>query len=81
MPKRKVHRCPCEKYRSEASSSEKIQHPQINHLVRPLDEQQRRWYVAVKANRFGESGVSLLAQITGLVGMEWAGPYPTAFTI
>jgi hypothetical protein len=31
-----------------------------------LDEQQRRWYVALEAGRVGEGGVSLLAQITGM---------------
>jgi len=31
-----------------------------------LDEQQRRWFVAVEANRHGYGGVRLLAQITGM---------------
>lgn len=66
MPKQKIHQCPCEKCRSETSSNEKTQHHQINLLVSRLDEQQRRWYVAVEANRLGERGVSLLAQITGM---------------
>lgn len=38
----------------------------MNLLVRRLDEQQRRWYVAVEANRIGRGGVRLLSQITGL---------------
>jgi hypothetical protein len=66
MPKRKVYQCQCEKCQSEANSSEKIQHQQINLFLSRLDEQQRRWYVALEANRLGEGGVSLLAQITGL---------------
>ena len=41
-------------------------HRQINLLLSRLDEQQRRWYVAVEANRMGVGGVRLLAQITGL---------------
>ena len=37
------------------------------HLrLRRLDEQQRRWYVAVESNRIGAGGDRLLAQITGL---------------
>jgi hypothetical protein len=66
MPKRKIHRCQCEKCQSEASSSEKTQHQQINLFLSRLDEQQRRWYVALEANRLGEGGVSLLAQISGM---------------
>ena len=31
-----------------------------------LDEQQRRWFVAVEANRYGYGGIRLLSQITGL---------------
>lgn len=31
-----------------------------------LDEQQRRWYAAVEANRRGHGGIALVSQITGL---------------
>lgn len=31
-----------------------------------LDEQQRRWFVAVEANRISWGGVRLLSQITGM---------------
>jgi hypothetical protein len=39
---------------------------QINLLVSRLDEQQRRWFVAVEANRHGYGGVRLLSQFTGM---------------
>ena len=39
---------------------------QMNLLLSRLDEQQRRWYVAVEANRVGHGGVSLLSLITGM---------------
>jgi hypothetical protein len=35
-------------------------------LASRLDEQQRRWFVAVEANRHGYGGVRLLSQITGM---------------
>ena len=35
-------------------------------LLSRLDEQQRRWYVAVEANRIGHGGIRLLSQITGM---------------
>ena len=38
----------------------------MNMLLSRLDEQQRRWYVAVEANRVGYGGIRLLSQITGL---------------
>jgi hypothetical protein len=38
----------------------------MNLLLSRLDEQQRRWYVAVESNRMGTDGDRLLAQITGL---------------
>ena len=38
----------------------------MNLLLSRLDEQQRRWYVAVEANRIGHGGVRWLSQITGL---------------
>jgi hypothetical protein len=31
-----------------------------------LDEQQRRWYAGVEANRHGRGGTRLVSQITGL---------------
>lgn len=38
----------------------------MNILVSRLDEQQRRWYLALEANKLGHGGVSLMAQISGL---------------
>ncbi len=38
----------------------------MNLLLSRLDEQQRRWYVAVEAKRIGHGGVRLLSQITGI---------------
>jgi hypothetical protein len=41
-------------------------HHQINVVMSRLDEQQRRWYAAVEANRRGHGGLTLVSQITGL---------------
>jgi len=38
----------------------------MNLLLSRLDEQQRRWYVGVEANRMGHGGIRLLSQITGM---------------
>ena len=41
-------------------------HRQINLLVSRLDEAQRRWFVALEANRYGRGGTRRLAMITGM---------------
>jgi hypothetical protein len=41
-------------------------HQQINLVMSRLNEQQRRWYAAVEANRHGHGGIKLVSQITGL---------------
>jgi hypothetical protein len=38
----------------------------MNLLLSRLDEQQRRWYAAVEADKVGHGGIRLLSQITGL---------------
>ena len=38
----------------------------MNVFLSRLDEAQRRWYVALEAERLGLGGERLLAQITGL---------------
>jgi len=38
----------------------------MNLFLSRLDEQQRRWYVALEASKMGHGGDVLLSQITGL---------------
>ena len=38
----------------------------MNLFLSRLDEQQRRWYVAMEANRIGHGGIGLLSKITGM---------------
>lgn len=38
----------------------------MNVLLSRLDEQQRRWYVAVEADRIGHGGAERLSKITGI---------------
>ena len=61
-----IHRCGCEKCRSRAPHPERALHRQINLLASRLNEQQRRWFVALEAMRHGRGGQQLLAQITGM---------------
>ena len=62
----KLHVCQCENCQSAGEHPDKRLHQQMNLLLSRLDEQQRRWYVAVEANRIGHGGIRLLSQMTGL---------------
>lgn len=66
MPISMPHICQCADCQSAGEHPDKKLHLQMNLLLSRLDEQQRRWYVAVEANRVGHGGVRLLSQITGL---------------
>ena|SRR5450631_3686801 len=66
MPKTEIHICQCPHCQQDGIHAEKAWHRQMNLLLSRLDEQQRRWYVAVEANRLGVGGDRLLSQITGL---------------
>ncbi len=66
MTKSEVHTCQCVNCRQETRHPDQELHRQMNLLLSRLDEQQRRWYVAVESNRIGPGGDRLLAQITGL---------------
>ncbi len=66
MPISEIHVCPCADCAHKEEHPNKQLHQQMNLLLSRLDEQQRRWYVAVEANRVGHGGVRLLSRITGL---------------
>jgi hypothetical protein len=66
MPISEVHVCQCAHCQGPGEHPDREYHRQINLLLSRLDEQQRRWYVAVEANRYGYGGVRLFSQITGM---------------
>jgi hypothetical protein len=66
MPISEVHQCRCASCQQATDNPDKKLHQQMNLLLSRLDEQQRRWYVAIEANRLGHGGVRALATITGL---------------
>lgn len=66
MQEAQVHECECNVCQSEVSHPDQRVHHQINVLVSRLDEQQRRWYVALEAQRMGHGGLVKLSRITGL---------------
>lgn len=66
MPLSGIHVCQCPNCQQPGKHPDKKLHHQMNLLLSRLDEQQRRWYVAVEANRMGHGGGRLLSQITGM---------------
>ena len=61
-----VRPCGCPRCQAGEPHPDRVVHQHINLLVSRLDEQQRRWFVALEAERLGRGGETLLAQITGL---------------
>ena len=66
MPISEVHVCQCADCTQKEKHPNKQIHQQMNLLLSRLDEQQRRWYVAVEANRIGHGSLRLLSLITGM---------------
>lgn len=66
MPISEVHICQCANCLGPGEHPDKKIHKQINLVASRLDEQQRRWFVAMEANRQGYGGVRLLSQVTGM---------------
>ena len=66
MSERTVHQCECPNCRLAGDHPDKELHHQMNLLLSRLDEQQRRWYVALEAKKLGHGGITLLSQITGM---------------
>jgi hypothetical protein len=58
--------CRCDACLQPGYHPEKIIHARINLLLSRLDEQQRRWYVAVESSRVGHGGDRRLSRITGM---------------
>jgi len=66
MSTRAIHQCQCNRCQQEDDHIDRMLHHQINVVMSRLDEQQRRWYAAVEANRHSHKGVELVSKITGL---------------
>jgi hypothetical protein len=64
--KRAIYQCECPNCQRAGDHPDKELHYQMNLLLSRLDEQQRRWYVALEAKKLGHGGITLLSQITGM---------------
>jgi hypothetical protein len=66
MGEPQVHGCECSPCQQAVDHPDRAQHHRMNLLLSRLDEQQRRWYVAVEVERLGPGSERLLAQVTGM---------------
>jgi hypothetical protein len=58
--------CQCPLCQEGANHPERERHRQLLLLFNRLDENQRRWFVALESKRLGYGGDHLLSQITGM---------------
>src|ERR1700736_4632486 len=66
MPAQPVHVCECAPCSRGEAHPNREYHRQMNLLLSRLDEQQRRWYLAVESERFGYGADRILFEITGV---------------
>ena len=66
MGQKAIHQCQCPICQSPELHPDQELHHKMNVLLSRLDEQQRRWYVAVEADRIGHGGTEVLSTITGI---------------
>lgn len=61
-----IYECRCAVCLEGKERAVSQQHHQMNVFLSRLDEQQRRWYVALESKRIGHGGDTLLSQMTGM---------------
>ena len=61
-----IHQCKCEICQSSEPHPVKEEHRRMNLFLSRLDEQQRRWYVALESKKIGHGGDVQLSEITGM---------------
>lgn len=66
MAKRSIYQCQCPICVLAEEHPDKAIHHQMNVFLSRLDEQQRRWYVALEAQKLGHGGIEQMAQMSGL---------------
>ena len=66
MPERDVHPCQCPICSQSENHADRELHHQFNLLLSRLDEQQRRWMVALESKKIGHGGDRFMAAVSGL---------------
>jgi hypothetical protein len=66
MTTKEIHQCECEICQDPEVHPKKEEHHRMNVFLSRLDEQQRRWYAALEADKLGHGGLEKMAKISGL---------------
>ena len=66
LGERSNYQCQCPICVSDEAHPDKAIHHQMNVFLSRLDEQQRRWYVALEVIKLGHGGTERMAQISGM---------------
>jgi hypothetical protein len=61
-----VYECQCDNCLQSKEHPDWQLHHRMKVFLNRLDEQQRRWYVALESEKIGHGGDKLLSQITGM---------------
>ncbi len=61
-----IHQCRCGNCVRRSDHPDRQLHGQMNLLASRLDEQQRRWFVAIESKKVGHGGDRLMSLITGM---------------
>ena len=61
-----IYECQCAACLADKKCEEWVIHHQMNVLLSRLNEQQRRWYVALESKKIGHGGDKQLSEITGM---------------
>ena len=66
MSEQDVHQCQCPICSQSENHADRKLHRQFNLLLSRLDEQQRRWMVALESKKIGHGGDRFMAAVSGL---------------
>ena len=61
-----IYQCQCSACKENSDEVVKTEHHRMNVFMSRLDEQQRRWYAALEAEKRGHGGIVEVSKITGL---------------
>lgn len=63
---REIYQCQCSDCTGEADHFHKTLHHQMNVFLSRLNEQERRWFVALESKKLGHGGDTQMSLMTGL---------------
>ena len=66
MNKPVINVCQCPNCLAADNHPDKALHHQMNLFLSRLNEQQRRWYVALESKKIGRGGDRLMSLVTGM---------------